>query len=405
MKSLIQILSLSLCLVLFTSGFALANASSTALSVMTFKRLSAIEALLSEENFVKAQTQIDKLKTRITKLSAADQAYTRHMQALIYLYQEQYPQARKYFLSSYQQPGLNDNTKLQVLEMLASLAMHDEDYQQAIKFAKEYLLMAKASDNIKASKRAYLILASAYYQVEEYALAISPLKQVIKLFEPDKAAYSTLFAVYYQLKQLPQATEVVEKMIRLWPDKAEYWLQLASIYLEQDMYARSLEIMQLSFSQGFLIKQNELLQYIYALYEKNLPHKAATLLSTALEKSIIKRSNKNYNLLASLYINAKEGDKALVNYKKSSELSVTGEEDLYIAQIYFDQEKYKNSIEHAKKALQKGIKKPGNVHMLIAAGYHEMADLVATRAHLQKAVNYKETKLSANQWLLTLGDS
>lgn len=403
MKKLIN--SLILCIALLLPGFALANSSDAALSMLTFKRLAAVEALLHKQDYAKAQLQIDKLKARLAKLSPVDSAYTLHMQALLYLYQQQYSQAHKYFLSSYQQQGLNDKTKLQVVEMLASLALHEEDYRQAIKFSKEYIQMANDSPDIKPSKSAYLILASAYYQLEDYASAIEPLQQVIKLFEPDRAAYSTLFAVYYQLKKLPEATQVVERMIRIWPDKAEYWLQLASIYLERNMFAKSLEIMQLSFTQGFLIRQNELLQYIYALYEKDLPIKAAAVLSKAMKKTIIKASHKNYNLLASLYITAKEDGKALANYKQAAELSTDGKEHLFIAQIYYDQEGYPKTIKHAKSALEKGVKKPGNAHMLIAAAYHELANLSATKKHLKKAANYKETKTTASQWLLLMEDS
>lgn len=389
--------------VLLAPGFVFASNSNVALSMMTFKRLSAIEALLQKEEFSRAQIQVDKLKTRITSLSPADQAYTRHMQALIFLYQQQYSQAQKYFLSSYQQPGLNNKTKLQVVEILASLAMHEGNYQHAIKFSEEYLRMVTDLENVKPSKTIYLTLASANYQLGDYVHSIAPLKQVIRMFKPDRSAYSTLFAAYYQLKQLPEATEIVEKMIRLWPEKGEYWLQLASIYLERDMVAKSLEIMQLSFSQGFLIRQNELLQYIYALYEKNLPNKAANLLELAMKKSIVTKNQEKYSLLATLYAHAKEDKNALLSYKKASELSATGIQDLYIAQIYFDQESYEKSIKHTKKALDKGIKKPGNAYMLIAAAYYELTDVAATKVHLHKAVNYKETERTAHKWLQSIG--
>lgn len=406
---------LILCITLLSSGFflattAVANNSAAALSMLTFKRLAAVETLLHKNEFSKAQVKLDKLLKRFTKLSRVDQAYTHHMQASIYLHQQQYSAARKYFLLSYnnhddQKPGLNDKTRLQVVEMLANLAMHEADYLQAIKFSKEYLQQAQVLSKQPPSKTGYLILASAYYQLDDYASAITPLKQVIKQFAPDRSAYSTLFAVYYQLKQLPEATSIVEKMIRLWPDKAEYWLQLASIYLEQDMVAKSLEIMQLAFTQGFLIRPNELYQYIYALYDKNLPHKAASLLATALEKSIINENNKNFRLLATLYVQAKEDKKALASYKKAAQLSTDGKEDLIIAQIYYGHDGYQQSIKHARSALKKGVKLPGNVHMLMAAAYHELADIPATRAHLSKAVKYKETKQTASQWLLSIGDT
>ncbi len=395
---------------LLFSGFSHASNSAAALSMMTFKRLAQVEALLHKEEFSKAQSQLDRLLRGHSKLSLSDQAYTHHMQALIYLYQQQYSSARKYFLLSYQrqhdgQYGLNDKTRLQVVKMLANLALHEEDYTQAIKFSQQYLQMAIDLPDTEPSKSGYLILASAYYQLGDYVKAIKPLKQVIKLFEPDRSAYSTLFAVYYQLKKLPDATLIIEKMIRLWPGKTEYWLQLASIYLEQNLYAKSLEIMQLAFTQGFLIRQNEFMQYVYALYDQSLPNKAAAILSAAMEKSIVKANHKNNALLASLLLEAKEDKKALASYKKAAELATDGKEDLFIAQIYYDMERYQQSIKYASVALEKGINKPGNVHMLIAASYHELADTAGARKHLKKAVDYKETKKTARQWLLSTGDS
>ena len=101
-----------------------------------------------KEEFSKAQTQLDELLRVSSKLSLADKAYTYHMQALIYLNQTHYASARKYFLQSYQtqddgQPGLNNKTRLEVVLMLANLALQDEDYQQAIKFSQEYLQMTQ----------------------------------------------------------------------------------------------------------------------------------------------------------------------------------------------------------------------------------------------------------------------
>jgi len=392
-------------LTLFASGSCLAKHSSSTLSMMTFKKLSQVEGLLYKEEFSKAQAQLDELLRVSSKLSLADKAYTYHMQALIYLNQQHYASARKYFLQSYQtqddgQPGLNNKTRLEVVQMLAYLALQDEDYLQSIKFSHEYLQMTQ-----QPSKSGYLILASAYYQIADYKKAIKPLKQLIKSFEPDRSVYSTLFAVYYQLEQLPEATLIVEEMIRHWPEKAEYWLQLASIYLEQDKVMKSLEVMQLSLIQGFIIRQNDFMQYVYALYDKNLPNKAATILVAAMDQSIVKANHKNYALLAALYVEAKEENNALLSYKKAARLAANGKEDLFIAQIYYDQESYQQSIKYATAALTKGIKKPGNVHMLMAACYHELADIAAAREQLNKAANYKETKTTARQWLLSIGGS
>lgn len=366
-----------------------------ALSMGVFKRLMVVERLMSEEKFADAQQSLNDIIDDVEDLSAVDQAYSFHMQALIFLYQEQYRLARQHFFKSYRlQQSLNEKTRIQVIEILANLAMHEEDYEEAIRFSLEYLAVVETP-----SKPVYLTLASAYYQTNQFRKAISPLQQVIAHFEPDRAAYSTLFAVYYELRQLGDAIVVLEKMIRYWPDKPDYWLQLASLYLEQEQYDKSLEIMQLAYSQRFLLSENELLQYVYVLYEKDLPHKAAMILQQAINQVAIKPTYKSYELLAHLNMEACEEDDAISAYLKTAEMSDSGKEDLYLAQLYFDREQYHNAVSHAQKALDKGVRLPGNAYMLMAAAYQESDSQQETIINLKRAVNFNETRETARQWL------
>lgn len=353
---------------------------------------------MNKQEFALAQQKLDTLLLDSPDLTETDRAYSFHTQALLFQYQQQYSSAQIFFEKSIEVKDLlSKTTRIQTLAILANLAIYNEKYQKAINFSLDYLLIAGLPE-----KSIYLTLASAYYQVGQYKDAVSPLLHLIDKYESDRATYSTLFSVYYELNQLPKATGILEKMVKIWPKTSEYWLQLASTYLEQDLIDQSLEVMQLAYTQKFIIRGDELLQYAYTLTEKNLPHKAALILQQALDESSIQPTYKTYELLAHFYLEAKEYELALRYLLKASELAESGKEDLFIAQLHYNRENYTETIDHARGALKKGITLPGNAYMLLAAAYQEMEDQEATKTNLKLALKYKETQESANAWLKSL---
>ncbi|HBR96377.1 MAG TPA: hypothetical protein DD979_03240 [Gammaproteobacteria bacterium] len=370
-----------------------AESSEKTLSMVMFTKLSVVENLMSQQEFEKAQKKLTRMLSDLPD-RPTDKAYVYHSQATLFLYQEKYKDAQKYFTLSYELDALNDKTSASVAQTLASLAMHFGDFRKAITYLNDYLAVAEAPD-----KSVLLALGTAHYQIKEYAKAINPLKQAKAQFEPDKSVYLLLFSSYYELEQMTNAAGVLEQVIRLWPDETEYWLQLASIYLEQKKVTKSLEVLQLAFAQNLLLKEGELLQFVYTLYEKGLPFKASRVLQTGFDKGLIKKNYKNYSLLASLLVDARESDLALDAFTLASQQASDGKEDLYIAQIYFERESFRKAISHAGDALNKGIKNPGNAYMLMAASHHELDELKQAKANLLKASKYKKTKQAAEQWL------
>jgi tetratricopeptide (TPR) repeat protein len=131
-------------------------------------------------------------------------------------------------------------------------------------------------------------------------------------------------------------------------------------------------------------------------YEKGLPYKASVMLSKGLDNGSLE---KNLSLLATLYVEAREDDSALQAFKTASNFSSDGKEDLYIAQLFYDKERFKDAIEHAKTALNKGVKNPGSAYMLMASSHMEMGQEKLAKTNLEKASKYQATKKAALRWL------
>ena len=385
---------LAFLLILACSGAVIGAEATKALSKSVYNKLARVEKLMAEQAFAEAQQKLDILLKDLPS-RATDKAYIYHSQGTLYLYQEKYRQAQEYYLLSDRQNALNEKTAVALTQTLASLAMHFGQYREAVAYLKACLEYT----DTPPTKQVYLALGTAYYQLKEYDNAITPLETAMSRFEPDKSVHLMLFSAYYELSQLAKAASVLEKVIRRWPEEGQYWLQLASLYLEQKKYDRSLEVLQLAFAKGLLIKESNLLQYVYTLYEEGLSYKAAAVLSQAFQNSLVEQNHKNYGLLASLYVEAREEDLALEAFKMTSRHSADGKEELYIAQIYFEKEMFRKAVRYAVAALDKGIKNPGSAYMLIAASYHELGETENAKSNLVHASKYAKTRKPALRWL------
>jgi tetratricopeptide (TPR) repeat protein len=378
---------------LLLSGTLHADDNKT-LSKSVFNRLAKVEKLMAEQDFAAAQKKLDGL-IEDPPSRATDKAYVFHSQGTLYLYQEKYKQAQRFYAKSYNLQAMSEKTTAALAQTLASLAMHFADYRQAIDYLKVCLRFTEEPP----PKQVYLGLGTAYYQLKEYAEAVSPLETAMAKFKPDKSVHLMLFASYYELGRKLKAAAVMEKVIRAWPEEGRYWLQLASLYLELKKTDKSLEILQLAFTRKLLLKQSELLQYVYTLYEKGLPYKASVVLSKGLENGSVEKNYKNLSLLATLYVEAREDDSALETFKTITDYSSDGKEDLYIAQLFYDKERFKDAIEHARAALNKGVKNPGSAYMLMASSHLEIGQEKQAKSNLEKATKYKATKKAALRWL------
>lgn len=366
-----------------------------ALSMSTFKRLTVIERLMGQQHYDKAAKQLQVMLDDPPK-SAADKAYVYHMKGTLALHRERYATAKKYYSLSHQQNALDEKTQRYVLQTLGNLAMQQEAYNEAVGYLKQLM------ETPEPSEQAYLMLATAYYQLKQYNKALPLLKTAMQKFAPNKSIYLMRFSAHYALKQLTPAAQVLEHVIKHWPQEGKYWQQLAAIYLEQKRYQRSLEILQLAFAKNLLISEDQLLQFVYTLYEKQLPFKAATLLQSSLNKKQVKDSYENYRLLASLYVEARETAQALASFKSASRYASDGKEDLYIAQLQLEQEHYQEAINFAQSAIKRGIHREGDAYLLMAACSIELEKHTQAKHFLKQASRYKSTRDQSITWLNNL---
>ncbi|PID41053.1 MAG: hypothetical protein CR984_00060 [Proteobacteria bacterium] len=377
-----------------------AGAFAASMSPATYRKLQAVEALMAENQFGQARKRIDEMLSHMPG-SEIDRAYVYHTAAMLALHQSNYRQAKSHLKSAHALNCFPPKTQLYVLRTLAGLCMQEEHFGEAIGYYRAYLKQAPEPDRDISQG-----LAAAYYHRLDYPSAIAVLTDAIRQFEPNTSLYLMLFSSYYEMKQLTAATQTLEKMIRIWPETDRYWLQLAGLYIERKAYDRTLDTMQAAMARGVAFKESDLLSYVYTLYENHLPYKAAVMLDQAMAQQVVTPCRRQYELLSTLYQEAKERRLAIEALKKAAAGSSDGECELRIARICFEMENAHNEvIEYANLAISKGLAQCGNAHMLMAAAYSEAGKREDARKHLLLAKSHKETQAAATRWLQSMGES
>jgi tetratricopeptide (TPR) repeat protein len=270
---------------------------------------------------------------------------------------------------------------------------HDE----GIRTLQDYI--ANACGKIPAE--AHIFLANALAERKRYADALPQIELAIsKAKEPKETWLQMKLAIAYELKDYKSCADALVGMIALVPHKPEYWRQLSSMFYEMKQDAEAVAVLALADRQGFVEKPNEI-KNLYSIYMvMELPFKAGMLMQTAMEKNKLPADETNLSSLADSWINAREVARAETVLKKLAGISDKGDYYFKLGAMYGDDERWQESQEMLRKALEKGgLKRAGEAWMRLAVAQHGLKNTSGAVASLQKAVGYDETRKQAGEWL------
>jgi len=271
-----------------------------ALSMYTYKQLTAIEALIQKQQLKAAGEKLHAMLDDLPE-SAVDRAYIFNTAGMYYLQSENYKEATRMLRRAYDEHTLSEAQILPTAELIGNLYMHSEQYTDAAEFYEAYLKMAP-----EPKMSVVRSCAVAYYQQQRYADAAALLEKQKEHFTPDENLYRILFASYYALKQHQRALKTADEMVKHWNGKREYWLQLSSLYYETGKRAEALSAIELAYYRGVLEKESDYMRYIYLLVEMQIPYKAAELLERFIAEKKVSDSESHLKLLEQCRIYARE---------------------------------------------------------------------------------------------------
>ena len=125
-----------------------------------------------------------------------------------------------------------------------------------------------------------MLLANAYFQLEQYRTAIPLVIEAIDLeTQPREQWYQLLLAAYLELEDYPAGADLLEVMVDLFSTKKTYFLQLAALYGELGRDDESFAVLVMADKQGFLTEESELVRMARMYMFQETPIKAAEVMN------------------------------------------------------------------------------------------------------------------------------
>lgn len=278
---------------------------------------------------------------------------------------------------------------------LAQMYFAMDDYANTLKVLNNWFGCEKAP-----KPEAYLMLSQVYAQMKRIRDAIPPAKYAIeKSPKPKDSWYQHLLGLYWEVEDFKNAAEVLRVLLAKNPDEKKYWAQLSGLYARINDDKNALAVLELAYRQGLLEKENELKQ-LAALYAyQDIPFKSAEVLEKGIQSGKIPANEKNWNAVAVGWRSAREFDRAIKSFGEAAKYADVGEYYFLMAEMYGDQEKWKESIAALQNAFKKGnLKNPGFAYMRLGEAKFRLGAYKESIAAFQAATKYGNTSKAAEQW-------
>ncbi|MGR2766498.1 tetratricopeptide repeat protein [Photobacterium ganghwense] len=377
-------------------------AESPELSDRTFRTVNKVQELIATERYSEA---IEKLNGALegTNSRKYDRAVLLQQMGFLYSLKDNYPKAAKYFSDALKMDALPVPVAQQVRYSLAQLYLAEEKYKQSVQTMKEWFDVAKTTGE-KPQAHAYITLASAYVQLEDYRNAIPPTKQAIAMSKtPSESWYLLLMASHYELGQLKSVAEVLRTLTTKYPAKKQYWMQLSGVYMELNQERNSLATLEMAYKMGLLEDEKELMRLVNFLAYRGIPYRAAKLLETEMAKGRIANTQDNLERLGSFWHQAKELDEAIVAYRNAYDFKPTAKNQLMIVRLMLQAKQFKQATQFTQNAAGNAS---GNDRAELAylqgMAYFELNQPGNALQAMKTAAQSQEMKAMASPWIAFL---
>lgn len=397
---------------LFSSPVYAAQGSSDSnyvLNQTTYEQVEKIEKLLGNKKYAEAISHAKSLLGHVQSKYA--KALANQLIAQGYLIQNNLSASEPYLKRVIALNALQPRAQRSAIQQLATVYLSQEQYSQAIKLYKEVLEQAKTAKEAPDPVFYYHIglaysmekqYQSAYQYIQEaiQKRKTGPLKKGEKRQSVPKDWYSNLFIVVYRLKNFQKANDIAKMLVARWPDDSTFWNYYANTFLLMHDDRSATAVYALMNKRGLLKNKDDYMQLVSLYIEQKAPYKAGSLLAKVMDKGIVPKTQGNYDLLATTWMQAKAWDKALAILGKEAALAPSGSIYLRQASIYMSKLDYSKAATAARNALQKGgLKHPGEAWMLLGQAAFRAKDTRTALNAFHKAANYGSQRKDALGWI------
>ncbi len=377
-----------------------------AMSEPVFNQLAEAQEFVEANDYVKAKEHLDKLLER-RRLNGNERGQIYNLLAFVALEQDDNPSAiRNLELVLAEGDQITEGLETSVLYTLAQLQFVEENYPKALQYMDRWL--AKQTSE---SPQPYIFIGQIYFQMDNFRKAVEHVEKGINIatasnLEVKENWWAMLRYFYYELDNLPKAIDVLRILVRDFP-KQDYWIQLCGMYSELDREAEVLACFETAHLGGHLDRESLMRNYAGVLLNANAPYRAAKYLKAAMDTEIVPENEQNFILLGQANQFSQEHLDAIRAFEAAARLSEKGTTYEQLSQLYFERDEYQKCIDAADLASEKGgLRREGSLLLVKGMCLFNLDRLTQARTafvdsrRISRRQDMDSDELTASQWIV-----
>jgi len=376
-----------------------------------------IEKEEDDPDWTEARRILTELLNNRAELKSYDRSVMWNYWGYIYFSNEDYDQAMYAYEQLLKEPEATIPLRTSSLLTLAQLNLVKENWDKGIRLILQWM------DEIETvTAQSHYLLASAYFQKEDYVRSRSSMEEAIRLAEeegyrPRENWYVLLAACFNELKDrkiisaaysLEQQLGIYEILVNYYPKKL-YFLQLGGTYQQMDREEDYMITLKAAFDKDLLDKEGEYLALAQLLLISKNPYWAAQVLVAGQNKKalvknketkkeelvpVVKDTEKNLKLLADSWRMAQEIDKAIPVLEKAAKMSKDGDTYILLGNLYLFEDRIEDSI----RAIEAGLKKPkiksrSQARLVLGQAHFEIENFEEAKKQFRAAARDKDKRI------------
>ena len=247
------------------------------------------------------------------------------------------------------------------------------------------------------------MLAQAYGQAERYREGLTWANRfwaMIPSADRQRGDYSLMLFYYQQLDMVPQQMGIVEEMVQRWPAEKSNWRSYASLLAQVDREEDAFEANKIMYINGMFTEGREIeaLAQYYSFFE--YPYRGAIILEREMNAGVVERSQRNLNLLANMWRQAREWERAIPVLRQVAQLSGDGNDYLKLAEALFQERQLAEAETAFEDALDRGgLDRPGTAWTLLGNVRLELDRRQSALAAFQEGTRYPYSRTTASGYI------
>jgi tetratricopeptide (TPR) repeat protein len=367
------------------------------LSERVYKVINEVQELLEEERLDEAMRLLEQAQER--HLSSYETTQVLRMVGLIHYEAGRLEQARSAFEESLAQRRIPEALAADLLGILARLGLMLDDNVYAEAKLRELLLIPGHD-----TPENQVLFASACLRQDNYQEAIIALTQAIDRERLDQEIppenwLSMLASAYHATEEYERMRLVVRQLIELYP-REQYLMNLAALHGQLGDQKSQLALIEALLEVDAIRQPAYRRNLISLLLAQELPYKAAVILEGFLDSGALEADEKTLEQLSQAWYLAQEHERAIKPLMQAAQGAESGELYLRVAGLHMDAYQWREAVDRAGDALDKGgLNEEGRAWLVQGMAYVRMDELDAADRSFSRAAEFVETERYARQWL------